>query len=122
MTNLYVTENLFASFGVEADVDTHMNYSKADDVEATPKSALAIASSKFKKGNCDETLTSYVPESSKKLGLEDLNATSHSTDNMDIDGPCTAVETKVDDGFVQPSSEKTYARKGVGPDVGTSLG
>jgi len=122
MIDLYVKEIPFASSDVKADGDTQLKDSKASDVEETPKIVPFVTSSEFEKGNPDETLTFDVPESGNKLGLEDMDATIDSTENMDIDSPSTTVETKVGDSSVQPSLEKAGIRMDVGPDVGTSLG
>ena len=47
-----------------------------------------------------------------------MNVAINSTENMDIDGPDTTVETNVGDGSIQPSFGKANDRK----DVGISLG
>jgi len=69
INDLYVKENLFESISVKADVDTSMKESKAGDVEANTKTAPTATTSESKKGNLDETLTTYIPKSAKKLGL-----------------------------------------------------
>jgi hypothetical protein len=122
MTDLYVKENPFESTGVETNVDTCVKDSKDVDAEATSKIAPPTTIFEFEKGNLDETLTSDVPESAKKLGLEDLNVAIDSAENMDVDGPSTAVETNVVDCTAKKSLEKTEVQEDVGPDVGTSLG
>jgi len=120
MADLYEKENAFVSTVVEPNVGTSVKDPKNVDVEAAPKIAPDVTTSDIEKGNPDETLTSDVSESGKKLGLEDLNAASECTENMDVDDPETGVKNMVDD-CVQLSSEKTDDRKDVGPDVGTSL-
>jgi len=49
-------------------------------------------------GNPDETLISNIPDDGRKLGLEDLNDTIDSTENMDIDA---GNETNVNDSVCQ---------------------
>jgi len=68
------------------------------------------------KGNPDETLISNLPESDRKLGLENLNDAIDSTENMDID-----TGNHIND-FVERGPDVTNVQGDVGPDVETSLG
>jgi len=127
MADLYEKENHFKSTSVETNVDTSMEDPKVADVEATTKITPTATTSEFEKGNLDETLTTDVPESAEKLGLENLNdAIDNGGENMNIDSPADVkndvVETNVVNGFVQKSPEKADVRKDVGPDIETSLG
>ena len=121
MTDLYEKENPFISAVVEPNVGASEKDPKIADVEATVKIAADVTTSKAEKGNPDETLNFVVSESGRKQGLEDLNITIHSIENMDVDDLKPDDENVVDDS-VQPSQEKTDDRKDVRPDVGTSLG
>ncbi|KEH19644.1 hypothetical protein MTR_8g465660 [Medicago truncatula] len=67
--------------------------------------------------NPDETLVSNTSDTSRKLGLEDLNDAIDSTENMDIDA---GNETKVHDS-VDQDPDNYGVRKNVGSDVETFL-
>jgi len=67
------------------------------------------------KGNPHETLISNVPESGRKLGLEDMNDAIDSTENMDID-----IGNNVNDS-VETNPDETNSQEDIGPDVETSL-
>ena len=114
MTDLYVKENPFKSTKVE----TSMQDAKNTKDDETLKISADVSTPDLEKGNPDETLISNVPESGRKLGLEDLNDAIDSTENMDID---TGNETKVNDS-VGKDPDETDVQEDVGPDVETSLG
>jgi len=117
MSDLYEKENPFISTVVELSDGTPEKDSKSANVESTLKIAADVASSEIEKGNLNETPNSVISKSGTKLGLEDLNTSIDSTENMSVDYPNPDNENVVDD-FVQPSTEKSDDQK----DVGTSLG
>jgi hypothetical protein len=69
MTDLYIKENPFISTIVEPNVEVF----KKDSLVGDDESIINSPSTKVEKGNSSKTLISAVHESSRKLGLEDLN-------------------------------------------------
>jgi len=117
MTDLYVKENPFKAF----EADTTAQASKNAEYEETSKISPDVVTFSHENGNPDTTLMSDVPESGRKLGLEDLNTAIDSTEYMDMDIPNTGNDTKVDVS-VEKDPENSDVQEDVGPDVETSLG
>jgi len=120
MTDLYKKENPFISTIFEPSVGTSVKDLKDADVEENPKIVTDVATSADEKGNLDETLTVEVSESSKNLGLEDLNVAIESTENIDHDDSKTSDESTGKD-TDQLSPEKADDQNDVVLDVGISL-
>jgi len=106
-------ENPFISTVVEPCISVSEKTRKTVDTEETLKIDANGASLEVEKGNPDKTLNSTIPESGKKLGLENMNVAIDSTINMDVD---EVDDENVVNNSVQPSLEKTNIRKDVGPD------
>ena len=117
MTDLYVKENPFKA----SEADTTAQASKNAEYEETSKISPDVVTFSHENGNPDTTLMSDVPESGRKLGLEDLNNAIDSTEYMDMDIPNTGNDTKVDVS-VEKDPENSDVQEDVGPDVETSLG
>jgi len=115
MSDLNEKENPFTASmeGTTAQASTN-----TDDKDAS-KIAPNVATPVCEKGNPDSTLISDEPGSSRKLGLEDLNNTIESNENMDVEN--SSKETR-DDVSVESDPKETDVQDNVGTDVGTSLG
>jgi hypothetical protein len=91
MSKLYEKENPFKATkeGITAQASKN-----TDEVDAS-KRVSDVATPVSEKGNPVSTLISDEPESSRKLGLDDLNDAIESTENMDVDN--SGKETRDDD-------------------------
>jgi len=117
MSDLYVKENPFK----DSEADSTAKASKNTENEETSKTSPDVATPDREKGNPDATLISDVPESGRKIGLEDLNDAIDSDEYMDVDISNIGNQTKGDDS-VEKYPEKNDVQEDVGPDFGTSLG
>jgi hypothetical protein len=88
MFDLYEKENPFISTVVEPNAGTFKKVPLVADNETTTKNA----SPKVEKGNSCKTLISVVPESGRKLGLQDLNEAIDRSEDMCVDDSDVNVE------------------------------
>jgi hypothetical protein len=116
MFDLYQKENPFISTVVEPSVGTFKKDPLVGDIEATTRNA----SLKAEKGNSCKTLISVVPESGRKLGLEDLNEAIDRSENVYAVDFYVNVEIATKD-TIQPSPNKSNDLENGEPNVGTSL-
>jgi len=121
MVELYEEENLFISVVMEPSVETSEKDTKSANAETDLKIAAEVVASQIEKGNPIIIPNHAIPESDRKLGLEELNTAKDSTEDLSMNDPDVDDENVVDDS-VQPSIEKIDDQKGGVPDVGTSLG
>jgi len=101
MTDLYKEKNPFKP----TDAKTYVQDAKNDEDNGTSKISPDVPTPDLEKGNLDATLILDVPESGRKLGLEDLNDDIDSTENMEIDISNTGNKTKFDDSVEKDPEE-----------------